>query len=277
MVNDERSQQVWSGDDAISTLPLELLLQITKDLYPADIIRIQRVSKRWREIFSKYAIITSALHQTLEFLGLKNANAAVSDAITYFRWEHGLRSARPVKKIFLPWSTPRRPQEVFYHSRRLCYRVSDRSNEVHMLDLETGERSTWSDEARDVSGSIGLSDRFLAMITTVGMFSTVSLVTVWDVRTSQRWVKQLPCPIDRITIEGDKVVIPCGGNKWKPRPSWRKRLRILSPEEGPIRVFGDHEVFGLASDDGAQLWFFNPNFVPDVPNAHPFLAMEESG
>lgn len=289
-------------------------------------------------------------------------------------------------------------------------------------------------------------------------------MTVWDVRTSQRWVKQLPCPIDRITIEGDKVVIPCGGNKWKPRPilvwdlnldgvqevgnfrdlcmwhvdandstliaieinwdinppevqqtkwrltgeqidrnqfdlslrgrrvdkkrlmrprrgccrtcchktvtqlisatddnatihlthdyainqlsvqwiehaepisrrdsmefcvfltsdiayswgkyprqlvvynaaegtailrpyqfdsrqiiaqklkghppSWRKRLRILSPEEGPIRVFGDHEVFGLASDDGAQLWFFNPNFVPDVPNAHPFLAMEESG
>lgn len=47
MVNDERSQQVWSGDDAISTLPLELLLQITKDLYPADIIRIQRVGIRF--------------------------------------------------------------------------------------------------------------------------------------------------------------------------------------------------------------------------------------
>lgn len=41
--------------------------------------------------------------------------------------------------------------------------------------------------------------------------------------------------------------------------------------------FGDREVFGLASDDGMQLWFFNPDFVPDLPDAEPFLAVEESG
>lgn len=41
--------------------------------------------------------------------------------------------------------------------------------------------------------------------------------------------------------------------------------------------FGDREVFGTASKDGMQLWFFNPDFVPDVPDAEPILAMEESG
>lgn len=35
--------------------------------------------------------------------------------------------------------------------------------------------------------------------------------------------------------------------------------------------FGDREVFGLVSLDGIQLWFFNPNFVPDLPDAMPSL------
>lgn len=37
-----------------------------------------------------------------------------------------------------------------------------------------------------------------------------------------------------------------------------------------MQVFGDREVFGLASDDGAQLWFFNPDFLPDLSFAKPF-------
>lgn len=41
--------------------------------------------------------------------------------------------------------------------------------------------------------------------------------------------------------------------------------------------FGDREVFGVGTRDGIQLWFFNPDFVPDLPDAEPFLAMEESG
>lgn len=41
--------------------------------------------------------------------------------------------------------------------------------------------------------------------------------------------------------------------------------------------FGDREVFGLGTDDGIQLWFFNPTLVPDLADAEPFLAMEESG
>lgn len=41
-----------------------------------------------------------------------------------------------------------------------------------------------------------------------------------------------------------------------------------------LEAFGDREVFGLASDDGVQIWFFNPHFVPDVPGAKPFIPME---
>ncbi|KAL1973995.1 hypothetical protein VTN31DRAFT_5555 [Thermomyces dupontii] len=38
--------------------------------------------------------------------------------------------------------------------------------------------------------------------------------------------------------------------------------------------FGDNEMFGLASDDGTQLWFFNPDFTPDLSFAEPFLSMK---
>lgn len=44
-----------------------------------------------------------------------------------------------------------------------------------------------------------------------------------------------------------------------------------------MQSFGNREVFGLASADGVQFWFFNPNFVPDIPGVEPLLAMEESG
>ena len=57
-----------------------------------------------------------------------------------------------------------------------------------------------------------------------------------------------------------------------PQPHW-----ILDPEHPRMLPFGDREVFGLVSYDGIQLWFFNPNFVPDIPGAMPFRAMVESG
>lgn len=42
-----------------------------------------------------------------------------------------------------------------------------------------------------------------------------------------------------------------------------------------LRPFGDREVFGMASEDGVQLWFFNPNFVPDIPGMEPFQKSGE--
>lgn len=48
-------------------------------------------------------------------------------------------------------------------------------------------------------------------------------------------------------------------------------------DEPYLWLFGDHEVFGIASQDGVQFWFFNPDFSTSLPDAEPFLAMEESG
>lgn len=44
-----------------------------------------------------------------------------------------------------------------------------------------------------------------------------------------------------------------------------------------LQPFGDREVFGVASENGIQLWFFNPDFAPELKDVVPFLAMEESG
>ena len=44
-----------------------------------------------------------------------------------------------------------------------------------------------------------------------------------------------------------------------------------------LAVFGDRELFGVASEDGIQFWIFNPNFTPNLPDAVPFLPMQESG
>lgn len=41
-----------------------------------------------------------------------------------------------------------------------------------------------------------------------------------------------------------------------------------------VRLFGDQEVLCLVNHDGVQLWFFNPDFVPNLPDLEPFVAME---
>lgn len=41
--------------------------------------------------------------------------------------------------------------------------------------------------------------------------------------------------------------------------------------EGHLQSFGDQEVFGLSSDGGIELWFFNPKFLPDIPGEEPLV------
>lgn len=57
----------------------------------------------------------------------------------------------------------------------------------------------------------------------------------------------------------------------------RRPIKDVEFTFSAIRCFGDSEVWGLVTKDGLQLWFFNPEFVPDIPGGEPFLAMEESG
>ena len=51
----------------------------------------------------------------------------------------------------------------------------------------------------------------------------------------------------------------------------------MSYQERTLRPFGDSDILGVASEDGAQIWFFNPKFLPDLENSVPFLAREECG
>lgn len=78
----------------------------------------------------------SALRRTLESLGIEDTDIPATEAMTYFRWQHGLQYARPIKKVFLRWpDAQRKPTAVTYCSRRLYSRVrSDECNTSTKMD-----------------------------------------------------------------------------------------------------------------------------------------------
>ncbi|KAL1995420.1 hypothetical protein VTN49DRAFT_1607 [Thermomyces lanuginosus] len=92
--------------DIVGSLPLELLLYVMKHLDLEDIVQNQRVSKRWRTIFSCHAVIEPALRETLAFLDLDHevdgANVTIADAMRYLRWRYGLQHVRPVQEDLPP-------------------------------------------------------------------------------------------------------------------------------------------------------------------------------
>lgn len=98
-------------------------------------------------------------------------NVATADVIRHFRWFHNLQSARPVKKVFLPWpdGLMERSGVIAYHSRRLCYHIPDDDRDkVVILDLETGQKSIWSNGGGEPLGCFRLSDRYLIIVSADG-------------------------------------------------------------------------------------------------------------
>ncbi|KAL1992106.1 hypothetical protein VTN49DRAFT_4138 [Thermomyces lanuginosus] len=437
----ERTNSFRETYDIVGSLPLELVLDIAEYLEPADIVRYQKVSKRWRSIFSSDDIVMALLRKTLALLNIENTEISSAEAITYFQWHHRLQYGRPVKKMFFPWAvTPGWGDDVSYHSRRLCYRMKCAVG-VEMLNLETGEKSSWTldEELANVHWELRLSDRHVLIV-----IPWRRKLIAWDTKTSQQYARQMPEGfIDQISIEMDKVLLvadiesrlslyvwdlnsdhlqefgsfpdlwlwhlaadddvlvtfeidwdadppkvqqtkwalsgrllnrkrfrlslssgrinrktlvedhaevaphcwinrtyghktvrsvsyydPYLGdtgldllydytsdrfsvrfNSYIPRASvimdqplhtfltphivysWDKlpepfeifnsetdttiKLPRILPFDSP-RLFGDREVFGMASEDGIQLWFFNPNFIPDIPDLELYLPMEES-
>ncbi|KAL1973755.1 hypothetical protein VTN31DRAFT_5315 [Thermomyces dupontii] len=198
--------------DIVGSLPLELLVQIVEYLDLEDIVRSQRVSKRWRTIFSCRPIIAPFLREALAFLGLDeegvSTDVAMADAMSYIRWRYGLEHARPVKKVFLPWREPlpRKPDETFCCSRRLCYNVVNR-NEAEIFNLETGETSIWTDPGRAALRRLALSDRYLVMIFRTWGYDEYHDLTVWDIHTKHRFSHHVPSFCARCLIVGDKLVL----------------------------------------------------------------------
>ena len=112
------------------------------------------------------------MRDTLRFLDLapEETNVDVAKATSYFRWQHGLQCGRPVKEI-IGHCRPTifsHPCEIMYHSRRLCYKGGYLGYPFHdkvcMLDLETGERSTWANSYERGIYSFELSDRYLIVL-----------------------------------------------------------------------------------------------------------------
>lgn len=63
-------------------------------------------------------IIKRYLPDTLEELGIESKSINSAKVMTYFRWLHGLQSARPVKKVDFNWrDLGVQPQTFLYHSR----------------------------------------------------------------------------------------------------------------------------------------------------------------
>lgn len=182
------------------------------------------VSKRWRELFLSGAIIKRHLRETLTSLDLdlKDMDVAIRDANSYFQWQYRLRSGRPIKRIFLPWSTESGHSrlivhEINYSSRRLCYR-SFHSHNIHILNLETGERSILPSvrtiNMPDFASTYGRasSDRYLVEVVREPrpVLRLFAVVTVWNMHTSQSFLRNFPGDPLLFSLVKNTFVIACG-------------------------------------------------------------------
>ncbi|KAL1993593.1 hypothetical protein VTN49DRAFT_2262 [Thermomyces lanuginosus] len=194
--------------DIVGSLPPELLLQVVAYLDLEDVVRSQGVSKRWHKTFSSEAIIRPFLRETLTFLGLDSegisTDGAISDAMRYFRWRHGLEHARPVKKTFIPWPEhlPGMPEVIQCHSHRLCY-GNDNQSKVEILNIENGEKSFLSGCERGTVRDLCISNRYVVL----GTLTSDLDVTAWDLLTKQKLSQRMPSRPAIYTIVEDKVAI----------------------------------------------------------------------
>ncbi|KAL1993228.1 hypothetical protein VTN49DRAFT_3177 [Thermomyces lanuginosus] len=200
-----RSKEFLSGKyDIVGSLPFEIVLEIVKYLDPNDIVRNQRVSKRWRSIFSSDGIVEHSLRRALTLFHLgDNDLQDVANAMVYFRWQHALEYGRPVKKLFLPWSKPLMPFDsrmVSYHSRRLFYQAGH-SDRVEMLDLETGERLLCPQELSEhTTPEFRVSDYYVVV-------GSNDYLVAWNMHSSETCERDLPCEYHHSSLHKDKVVI----------------------------------------------------------------------
>lgn len=103
-----------------------------------------------------------------------------AEATTYFRWWHSLQHVQPIRKIFLPWpETSETPIEFAYSLRRLFSRIPHEDfDEVEMLNLETGEKLTWTENEAMESGTWNflISDRCVVIEGDDTYAATITLV-----------------------------------------------------------------------------------------------------
>lgn len=187
------------------------------------------------------------------------------------------------KQFFLPMGGRQVDRDSVSRSRSRCYRnFGDKS--VTQL-FPRGDNNATLHLMYDYP-SDNLSARWIESAEPINRKVSVGLCAILTPEIVYRWGNQLrriavynansgtttlhPYRLDIREETGLNLLSP-------PRPQrWRQR-RAMSYRERTLRPFGDNDIFGVASEDGAQIWFFNPKFLPDLKNSVPFLAREESG
>lgn len=99
-----------------------------------------------------------------------------------------------------------------------------------------------------------------------------------------RWAKQYKGIMVHNVSTGTAITQPYELCSWEVNAGILLGTNSQRPKDftrGPDCIFPskccrDNEVYCVAGNDGVQLWFFNPNFVPDLPDAVPLFGTEES-
>lgn len=99
---------------------------------------------------------------------------------------------------------------------------------------------------------------------------TPNIVYYWASQIIQPAIYNVPNRT--ITLPSYQLDIRVFTNRNSSDPWFERHDDRIYPNFGDVKPFGNQEVFGLVGKGGFELWFFNPNFVPDVPNTEPLAT-----
>lgn len=158
--------------DILSHVPTEIAHQIILSLPPLDVVLLQRVSKRWREILS-----SSELCRLLLNAHFRPSQIILSKSewtrffYSKLACRHALEYGRPYSRATYPFVRDSQIRHtrtaVDYLDGRLCW--SQDYGAVYLLDLRTGEqRLLFNETNRESFDVVKLSQYWVGAITPRG-------------------------------------------------------------------------------------------------------------
>ncbi|KAH8690957.1 hypothetical protein BGW36DRAFT_389670 [Talaromyces proteolyticus] len=189
--------------DIVGCLPLEIVVEIAQYLEPRDILRFQRVSKRWRTVLSSNNIYIPILR----FYGVPTPDLPTTELVhTICERRYRLEKGSPYDEALYPWldgpdylPTPS-PEVVSYCSGKLAW-VSRDERQVFVRDLQSGTVKAFFSESRGTIVLVHLSETFLYAVSS-------GFLNVWDLTTGHTKSARMPSSkVVEINTHGDRAVI----------------------------------------------------------------------
>lgn len=187
------------------------------------------------------------------------------------------------KHFHLPLAGHRVKEDMLVRPERGCYRISSHETVIQLLNkIDSHVLHLTYDDTIDQ-----LTPRWIEHDEPIERFMYVGDLAVLNSDIAYGWRRRLRRLVIFDAAKGTTILHPYQSDKeeidfrgmLKPRApqSWRWYEFSERKYNESAMPFGDREVSGLSTEDGVQLWFFDPNFTPDIPGARPFLPMEDSG